>query len=81
MEPNPYESPVIPTDKQAPDEPGSAIALLAEMRDMQREMLTLTRSNTAMNRYAIITVLGLAVVGGICIAILTGVMALKFALP
>lgn len=77
MEENPYQSPVIPKESQGQKESESAIALLSEMRDMQREALSLARSNAALNRYAMYGILGLILVGAICIASISGIMAFR----
>ena len=73
MEPNPYQSPVIPKEGQGQKESESAIALLSEMRDMQRETLALARSNAALNRYAIYGVLSFILLAALCIIAFTGV--------
>jgi hypothetical protein len=79
MEPNPYKSPVIPSDsKRDCEEPDGAIRLLTEIRDMQQEMLVLSRQNTAINRYAMFFVLG---VGGIGIIALVSAGVAKILMP
>ena len=62
MEPNPYQSPVVPSNKQSSRETDSTVGLLSEIRDMQREMLEISRRNSAVNRFALIIVVILAAV-------------------
>ena len=82
MPENKTQSPVIPKEGQGPKESESAIALLSEIRDMQREALVLARSNAALNRYAMYGVFGFILFAVLCLVAFTGVgMARIWFLP
>jgi len=79
MEPNPYESPVMPPPSENADGQDSAIRLLTEIRDHQVEMLTIYRRNAATSRMAL---LGTLVVAALSIVVALGIFAVKLlALP
>ena len=78
MEPNPYESPAIPGNNRSSTETDNAVNLLSEMRDMQREMLEISRRNSAINKFAVIFAVSLL---GVLMISLAGVIALRFILP
>ncbi len=69
MEPNPYESPVIPSPgKLQSHGPDGTIRLLTEIRDNQQEMLSIYRRNSAIQRFVLI--------GAILVLALTAVIGL-----
>jgi hypothetical protein len=78
MEQNPYQSPQPPSEKQEPPEPDTAVRLLAEMRNMLHEMLTIQRKAASLTRFMIIA-LGLVV--GILLFTVAGIALLRIMLP
>ena len=60
MSDNPYQPPIFPPSGKNL-ESDSAVSILAEMRDMQRESLAISRSNAAVNKFAVVAAMILLV--------------------